>query len=84
MSGKPHDSSTVASSAADRLLAEVRTVEIAKGGLDALFRADPLEDRTGSEATSRWNMEAAYGFPAVAGRATGSPYVGLGLPRRMP
>ena len=52
----------------------------ARGGLDALFRADPLEDRTGSgAATARWQAEAAYGFPAFSGRFTGSPHVGLGL-----
>ena len=51
----------------------------AQGGLDALFQPATLEDRSGSEATSRWNMEAAYGFPAFGGRWTGSPHVGLGL-----
>ncbi len=51
----------------------------ARGGLDALFQPATLEDRTGSEATSRWSMEAAYGFPAFGGRWTGSPHVGLGL-----
>ena len=51
----------------------------ASRGLDALFAPDPLEDRSGSEATSRWTMEAAYGFPAFGGRFTGSPHVGLGL-----
>ena len=51
----------------------------ANGGLDALFQPATLEDRTGSEATSRWTMEAAYGFPAFGGRWTGSPHVGLGL-----
>ncbi len=51
----------------------------AQGGLDALFQPATLEDRTGSEATSRWAMEAAYGFPAFGGRWTGSPHVGLGL-----
>ena len=52
----------------------------AKGGLDALFRADPLEDRTGGgAATARWRAEAAWGFPAFSGRFTGSPHVGLGL-----
>ena len=51
----------------------------ASGGLDALFNPAPLEDRTGSEATSRWTMEAAYGVPAFGGRFTGSPHVGLGL-----
>ena len=51
----------------------------ARGGLDALFQPATLEDRTGSEAASRWAMEAAYGFPALGGRWTGSPHVGLGL-----
>ena len=52
----------------------------AKGGLDALFRADPLEDRTGSgETAARWTAEAAYGFPAFSGRFTGSPHMGLGF-----
>ncbi len=51
----------------------------ATGGLDALFQPATLEDRTGSEATSRWTMEAAYGFPAFGGRFTGSPHAGLGL-----
>ncbi|MDE0460113.1 MAG: hypothetical protein OXI15_22725, partial [Chromatiales bacterium] len=46
---------------------------------DALFAPDPLEDRTGGEAASRWTMEAAYGLPAFGGRFTGSPHVGLGL-----
>ena len=53
------------------------------GGLDALFRPEPLEDRAGSggghEATSRWAMEAAWGLPVLGGRFTGSPYMGLGL-----
>ncbi len=53
------------------------------GGLDALFQPEPLEDRAGSggghEATSRWAMEAAWGLPALGGRFTGSPYMGLGL-----
>ncbi len=51
----------------------------ARGGLDALFQPATLEDRNGSEATSRWAMEAAYGFPAFGGRWTGSPHVGLGF-----
>ncbi len=51
----------------------------AAGGLDALFAPGPLEDRTGSGATSRWSMEAAYGFPILGGRFTGSPHLGLGL-----
>ena len=51
----------------------------ATGGLDALFQPAALEDRTGSEATSRWAVEAAYGLPAFGGRWTGSPHVGFGL-----
>ena len=50
----------------------------AQGGLDALFAPNPLEDRTGSEATSRWNMEAAYGLPAFGGRWTRQPACGPG------
>ncbi len=55
----------------------------ATGGLDALFAPDPLAERTGNggstAATSRWSMEAAYGFPAFGGRWTGSPHAGFGL-----
>ncbi len=51
----------------------------ATGGLDALFAPDPLEDRTGPDATARWAMQAAYGFPAFGGRFTGSPHLGLAL-----
>ena len=52
----------------------------ATGGIDALFAPDPLDDRTGGgDATARWRAEAAYGLPALSGRFTGSPHVGLGL-----
>ena len=51
----------------------------AQGGLDALFAPDPLDKRSGGEATTRWVAEAAYGFPAFGGAFTGSPHVGLGL-----
>ena len=51
----------------------------AGGGLDALFAPDPLDERSGGEATSRWTAEAAYGLPAFSGRFTASPHVGLGL-----
>ena len=51
----------------------------AQGGLDALFAPDPLADRAGSEADSRWAMEAAYGLPVFGGRWTGSPHAELGL-----
>ena len=51
----------------------------ASGGLDALFQPAPLDERSGSEATSRWTAEAAWGLPAFGGRYTGSPHAGLGL-----
>ncbi len=51
----------------------------ATGGLDALFQPAMLEDRAGSEAASRWTLEAAWGLPAFGGRWTGSPHAGLGL-----
>ena len=51
----------------------------AAGGLDALFAPDPLDERTGGEATSRWTAEAAYGFPAFGGRYTANPHAGLGF-----
>ena len=51
----------------------------AEGGLDALFTSAPLEERTGSEAQSRWVLEAAWGVPVLKGRFTGSPHVGMGL-----
>ena len=51
----------------------------ATGGLDALFRADPLRARTGSESDTRWTAEAAWGFAALDRRFTGSPHVGLGI-----
>ena len=51
----------------------------ATGGIDALFASDPLAQRTGTEATSRWTLEAAYGLPAFSEHFTGSPYVGLAL-----
>ena len=51
----------------------------AQGGLDALFAVDPLEDRTGNDAQSRWTAEAAWGFAAFGGRFTASPHASLGL-----
>ena len=52
----------------------------ATGGLDALFRTDPLSDRTGSDTTRRrWQAEAAYGLPVFSGRFTASPHLGLSL-----
>ena len=56
-----------------------QTLGAPAGGLDALFAPDPLEQRTGSAAASRWTAEATYGLPAFGGRFTGSPHVGLGL-----
>ncbi len=49
------------------------------GGLDALLAPAPSGERSGSEAASRWAMEAAWGFPAFGGRFTGSPHVDMGL-----
>ncbi len=49
------------------------------GGLDALFRTEPLSERTGSESDIRWTAEAAWGFPAFSRRFTGSPHIGLGI-----
>ena len=51
----------------------------ATGGLDALFAPETLDDRTGSEAASRWALEAAWGLPVLGGRWTGSPHAGFGL-----
>ena len=51
----------------------------ATGGLDALFAPATLDERSGSEATSRWTAEAAWGLPAFGGRWTASPHAGLGL-----
>ena len=52
----------------------------ATGGLDALFRAEGLSERTGSDTTtSRWQAEAAYGLPAFGGAFTASPHLGLSL-----
>ncbi len=52
----------------------------AQGGLDALFAPAPLEEREdGGKLESRWTAEAAWGFPALGGRFTGSPHMGLGL-----
>ena len=45
----------------------------ATGGIDALFAANLLEQRSGVEGTSRWTLEVAYGLPAFAGRFTGAP-----------
>ncbi len=52
----------------------------AQGGVDALFTPDPLENRAGSHtAAANWNAEAAYGFPILDGRFTGTPHLGFGL-----
>ena len=49
------------------------------GGLDALFETASPSARTGSENDTRWSAEAAWGFPAISQRFTGSPHVGLGV-----
>ena len=51
----------------------------AEGGLDAMVTPATFDERTGSETTSRWSLEAAYGFPAFGGWFTGGPHVGLDL-----
>ena len=52
----------------------------ATGGLDSLFTAQTLDQRTGTDSTSaRWRAEAAYGWPVLGGRFIGSPHLGLGL-----
>ena len=51
----------------------------AAGGLDALFELDPLDTETRNEAASRWTAEAAYGFPVLGGRFTGSPHIEIDL-----
>ena len=54
---------------------------LSQGGLDMLFAAASLEERTASAANmaaSRWTMETAWGFPAFGGRFTASPHAGFG------
>ena len=51
----------------------------ATGGLDALFSANPLAERMGQEAMSRWTAEAAWGFPTFRDRFIGAPTLGYGL-----
>ncbi|MYJ53786.1 MAG: hypothetical protein F4090_02550 [Nitrospira sp. SB0672_bin_25] len=50
-----------------------------RGGLEALFAPTLLEDRKGAGMQRRsWQLEGAYGFPALGGRYVGSPHLGLG------
>ncbi len=49
-----------------------------EGGLNALFTPEPLSARSGASGFSR-SAEAAYGLPALAGRFTFTPLVGLSL-----
>ena len=51
----------------------------ATGGLDALFSTNPLAERMGQEAMSRWTAEAAWGFPAFRDRFVSAPTLGYGL-----
>ena len=51
----------------------------ATGGLDALFAANPLAERMGQEAASRWTAEAAWGFSTFRGRFIGAPTLGYGF-----
>ena len=49
-----------------------------EGGLNALFTPEPLSARSGASGSSR-SAEAAYGLPALSGRFTFTPLVGLSL-----
>ncbi len=50
------------------------------GGLDAMFTSSPvIQSSVGGSQESRWTAEAAWGFPALGGRFTGSPHAGLGF-----
>ncbi len=51
----------------------------ADGGLEALFAPGPLRAQGGGELSSRWAMEAAWGFPALGGDFVAGPHVGFGL-----
>jgi len=51
----------------------------ASGGLDAMFTSSPFTPSGGGSQESRWSAEAAWGFPALGGRFTGSPHAGLGF-----
>ena len=51
----------------------------ASGGLDALFASNPLADRMGQEAASRWTAEASWGLPTFRERFIGTPTLGYGL-----
>ena len=49
-----------------------------EGGLNALFTPEPLSARSGASGSSR-SAEAAYGLPALSGRFTFTPHVGLSV-----
>ena len=49
-----------------------------EGGLYALFTPEPLSARSGASGSSR-SAEAAYGLPALSGRFTFTPHVGLSM-----
>ncbi|MCY4323760.1 MAG: hypothetical protein OXD00_08770 [Gammaproteobacteria bacterium] len=51
----------------------------ASGGLDAMFAGEPMVALAGAPATSRWQAEAAYGFPVFGGRFIGSPHIDYGF-----
>ena len=57
--GEPRMPAAGRTSAAGRLSESALTVCAATGRLDALFALAPLEDRVGSEQTSRWTAQAA-------------------------
>ena len=49
------------------------------GGVDALFTPGPFEEAQDGEVEGHRSVEAAWGFPALGGRYTGSPHAELGL-----
>ena len=49
-----------------------------EGGLNALFTPEPLSARSGTSGSNH-SAEAAYGLPALSGRFTFTPHVGLSL-----
>ena len=64
-----------------------------RGGMDTLLQGDTLAAQAtqGAVPGGQLSAEAAYGFPLLGGRFTGSPWVGAGVlengrdyPRRLP
>ena len=50
------------------------------GGLDALFRSDPIADYASSQgASARWTAETSWGMPMFRERYRGEPVLGYGV-----